>query len=221
MFALAVLVASIGAADSVNPTTIGPAILLAAGRDPVRAVASFTAGVFLVPFVAGVLVVLGPGELLLDLVPHPSTRTKHVAELVAGVVLLVLAGVLWARRGAVGRRMAGSGTEEERERSAFLLGAGIMAVELPTAFPYFAALASILAANPSLGERIALVTVFNLAFVSPLLAILAVRALAGERATATLERLGQWFNRRAGAIVAVLLAAVGAGAVVLGLTGLV
>src|SRR3954463_7821810 len=145
MFALAVLVASIGAADSVNPTTIGPAVLLAAGRNPLQAVASFTAGVFLVSFAAGVLVILGPGQLLFDSLPHPSAHVKHVAELAVGVVLLVVAAVLWVRRGSVGR-VAGPDSDEERERSAFLLGAGIMAVELPTAFPYFAALASIVAA---------------------------------------------------------------------------
>jgi cytochrome c biogenesis protein CcdA len=221
MFALAILVASIGAADSVNPTTIGPAVLLAAGRDPVRAVASFTAGVFLVSFAAGVLVILGPGQLLLAALPHPSAHAKHVAELAAGVVILLLAAFLWARRDRVGERMAGRDTGEERDRSAFLLGAGIMAVELPTALPYFAALGSIVAADPSLGGGIALVALYNLAFVAPLLVILAVRALAGERATATLARLGDWFSRRAGAIVALLLAAVGTGAVVLGITGLI
>jgi len=127
--------------------------------------------------------------------------------------------VLWARRSRVAARIAGSESEEP-ERSAFLLGAGIMAVELPTAFPYFAALASIIAAHPSLGTGIGLVAVFNLAFISPLLAILAVRALAGERATAALERAGDWFNRRAGAIVALLLGAVGAGAMLVGALGL-
>jgi cytochrome c biogenesis protein CcdA len=217
MFALAVLVASIGAADSLNPSTVGPALLLATAHKPVQALASFTAGVFIVPFAAGVLVVLGPGELLLDALPHPSAHVKHVAEVVAGILLLLLAAALWARRGRVSDRMAASQSEDV-DRSAFLLGAGIMAVELPTAFPYFAALGSILAANPSPGTGIALVAVFNLAFVSPLLAILIVRALAGERATPALDRAGDWFSRRAGAIVALLLAAVGAGAIVLGLS---
>ena len=109
---------------------------------------------------------------------------------------------------------------EETDRSAFLLGAGIIAVELPTAFPYFAALASIVAAHVSLEAGIALVALFNLAFVSPLLAILAVRALAGERAAAVLERAGGWFDRRAGAIVALLLGAVGAGVLIVGVAGL-
>jgi hypothetical protein len=61
LFALAVLVASIGAADSVNPSTVGPALLLATGEKPGPAVAGFSAGVFVVPFAFGVLVVLGPG----------------------------------------------------------------------------------------------------------------------------------------------------------------
>jgi cytochrome c biogenesis protein CcdA len=221
MFALAILVASIGAADSVNPATVGPAVVLASGHEPLRAVASFTAGVFLVSFAAGVLVILGPGQLLLDALPHPSAHAKHVAELAAGVALLVLAVVLWVRRDAVGGRIAGSDAEEERERSAFLLGAGIMALELPTAFPYFAALGSIIAAHASLGQGIALVALYNAAFVLPLLVILAVRTLAGARAAAMIERFGDWFNRRAGEIVAGLVAAVGSGAAVVGLVGLV
>jgi cytochrome c biogenesis protein CcdA len=219
MVAPALLVASIGAADSLNPSTIGPALVFATGRRPVRALASFSAGVFLASFAAGVLVILGPGQLLIDSLPEPSAHAKNVVEVVAGALLLLLAAVLWARRGRVSGRIAES-RSEETDRSAFLLGAGIIAVELPTAFPYFAALASIVAAHVSLGAGIALVALFNLAFVSPLLAILAVRALAGERAAAVLERAGDWFDRRAGAILALLLGAVGAGVLIVGAAGL-
>jgi cytochrome c biogenesis protein CcdA len=219
MVAPALLVASIGAADSLNPSTIGPALVLATGRRPVRALASFSAGVFLASFAAGVLVILGPGQLLIDSLPEPSAHAKNVVEVVAGALLLLLAAVLWARRGRVSGRIAES-RSEETDRSAFLLGAGIIAVELPTAFPYFAALASIVAAHVSPGAGIALVALFNLAFVSPLLAILAVRALAGERAAAVLERAGDWFDRRAGAILALLLGAVGAGVLIVGAAGL-
>ena len=219
MVAPALLVASIGAADSLNPSTIGPALVFATGRRPVRALASFIAGVFLVSFAAGVLVILGPGQLLIDSLPEPSAHAKNVVEVVAGALLLLLAAVLWARRGRVSGRIAES-RSEETDRSAFLLGAGIIAVELPTAFPYFAALATIVAAHVSPGAGIALVALFNLAFVSPLLAILAVRALAGERAAAVLERAGDWFDRRAGAILALLLGAVGAGVLIVGVAGL-
>jgi cytochrome c biogenesis protein CcdA len=219
MVALAILVASIGAADSVNPTTIGPALLLAIRHRPLPALAGFSAGVFLVPFAAGVLVVLGPGQLVLDALPHPSQGVKHVAELTAGALLLGLAAVLWARRRQVSSRIGGSRSEES-DRSAFLLGAGIMAVELPTAFPYFAALASTLAAHVSPQAGIALVALYNLAFVSPLLVILAVRALAGERATPNLERMGDWLDNRAGAIAALLIGAVGAAAMLVGAVGL-
>jgi cytochrome c biogenesis protein CcdA len=218
MFALAILVASIGAADSINPTTVGPAFVLAAGHNPSRAVASFTAGVFGVSFVAGVLVVLGPGQLLLGLVPRPSSHVKHVAELAAGAVLLLVAAALWMRRDRVTKRLA-SRRDDEAERSAFLLGAGIMALELPTAFPYLAALAAILASDATLGGQIALVALYNLAFVAPLLLILAVLELAGGKAAEALERLGERFTRRAGEILALLLGAVGAGAIVVGVVG--
>ena len=83
MVALAILVASIGAADSINPTTIGPALLFAIRPRPLPALAGFIAGVFLVPFAAGVLVVLGPGQLLLDALPHPSQRAYPIRDLMS------------------------------------------------------------------------------------------------------------------------------------------
>jgi cytochrome c biogenesis protein CcdA len=221
MLTVAVLVASIGLADSINPSTVGPALLLATGRRAVLELASFILGVFAVSVAAGLAVVLGPGQVLLDSLPHPSPWEKHVAELVGGAALLVLALVLWLRRQDLARRLVSSGSGEgEARRSALALGAGLMAVELPTALPYFAALAAILTSRASLAGRGALVVLFNLAFVAPLLAILALRALAGERASEQLERAGSWLRGRAVAVVAILLALVGAGALVVGLLGL-
>lgn len=222
MLALALLVASIGLADSLNPSTIAPALLLATGSRAVRRIAGFTAGVFAVSFAGGLLIVLGPGELLLRVLPHPGHHAKAIAELVGGVLLLALAAALWAARRRVGARLsiAGGRRRGGNARSAFALGAGIMAVELPTALPYFAAIAAIVAARVPLVHRLVLLTVFNVAFISPLLVILAIRLLAGERATRGLERLGEWLRREAASLVAGLLGLLGSLAVVVGLVGL-
>jgi hypothetical protein len=45
---LVALVVSVGLADSLNPSTIGPALYLATGPTAVRNVVEFTVGVFLV-----------------------------------------------------------------------------------------------------------------------------------------------------------------------------
>ena len=145
MIRLIGLVVSIGIADSLNPTTIAPALYLAAGDHAKRQVAQFTAAVFGVYLLGGLIIALGPGELLLSLVPRPGRHLGYVLETVAGGAMLVAAAVLWGYR----KRLARSEVPEinPHGRSSAILGATITAVELPTAFPYFAAIAAVVGAN--------------------------------------------------------------------------
>jgi cytochrome c biogenesis protein CcdA len=125
------------------------------------------------------LIVLGPGQALLALIPRPGLEARHLIELCVGVGLLVLAGVLWFGRKRVGRDLVRD--EDRFDRSSFLVGAGISLVELPTAFPYFAALAAIVGSGKSAFTQIGVLVAYNAVFVAPLLAILGVRLLARER----------------------------------------
>ena len=222
MLALTLLVLSIGLTDSLNPTTVAPAVFLATERHPATRIASFTLGVFAVSFAGGLLVVIGPGQLLLDALPHPGPNAKHIEELISGAILLALAVALWVGRHQVAKRISSSTKRRAGGiGAAFVLGAGIMAVELPTALPYFAAIAAIVASDAALSAQILLLLVFNVAFVTPLLAILAIRTLAGDRASRTLERLGGWLRRQAATFVAALLGLLGAAAIAVGMIGLI
>ena len=89
---------SVGLADSLNPSTVGPALYIATGRHRVWCATQFTIGVFGVSFVGGMVLTIGPGRLLLGLVPHPQGTVRHVIELVAGVVLLVIAVAIFLGR---------------------------------------------------------------------------------------------------------------------------
>src|SRR5581483_5433015 len=89
--ALALLVLSIGIADSVNHSTVAPALYLALRRDAVRSLAGFTAGVFAVYFAGGVALTLGPASA----VPDPGARVKHLVELGLGAGTLAFAAALW------------------------------------------------------------------------------------------------------------------------------
>lgn len=62
--------------------------------------------------------------------------------LAAGAAMIIAAGVSWHRR----QRLAEKDlpTPTPKRKSSLLLGATIIAAELPTAFPYFAAIAAIL-----------------------------------------------------------------------------
>jgi cytochrome c biogenesis protein CcdA len=188
-------------------------------RKPVWRVAQFTAGVFAVNFAAGVVLTIGPGRLLLGLVPHPQGTVRHVIELVAGLVLLGAAVALWVGRRSLTRRelpMRNSGGG-----SALLTGASLAAVELPTAAPYFAVIAGIVASNASVAQEIVLLVLYNVAFVLPLLAIIVLVLFAGERADPWLQKGGAWLQRRWPVVLASLLLFVGSVLTVLGGTGLV
>src|SRR5205807_2768579 len=135
------VVISVGLADSLNPSTIGPALYLATVGKRVRRVTQFTIGVFSVDLAVGLVLTIGPGRLLLGLVPHPRGTVRHVIELVAGVVLLAVAVAVWVGR----RRLAGRTLpmRSDGRGSALVTGASLAAAELPTAAPYFAVIAGI------------------------------------------------------------------------------
>src|SRR5437764_8405810 len=156
MLAATLLVVSVGLADSLNPSTLIPALWIA--RSPCRgALLSFTVGVFAVYPVCGLVVLLGPGPALIDALRHVRGPVERVVEVTGGV--LVLAFALWRsrRRTSVERR----GRGPLSRGSAFGLGAGIMAIELPTAFMYFGAIAAILAAHLAPPAEIALLVTYN------------------------------------------------------------
>ncbi len=217
MKALVLLVLGIALVDGLNPSTIAPALVLALRTRGALHVALFALGVFVPSTVAGVLVVVWPGGALLDLVPHAGSHTKHLLELGAAIGLGALAWALWVHRGRVA-----SGLTRKPPGGALGaagLGAGIMLAELPTAFPYFAALAAIVASSASLTQRIELVVLFNVAFILPLLAIVGVRAFAGPRSARLLERTRNALDRYVGVVLPCAVGLVALGLLVAGLYG--
>ncbi|MGN6798710.1 MAG: GAP family protein [Gaiellaceae bacterium] len=183
------LVLSIAALDALNPSTVLPALVLATGPSARRRVLAFTAGVFIVSTLGGILLLFAVGRPVLDHVAHPSAHTRHLVELALGVGLVCVGAVLWVLRGRVRRTFQRD--QGGRGRSALALGAGIMAIELPTAFPYFAAILATADAAHGVAAQTALVVAFNAVFVAPLVAILAV-ATTQPRLEAASARIRRW-----------------------------
>jgi cytochrome c biogenesis protein CcdA len=212
------LVITVGLADSMNPSTIAPAFYLATGEYPRRDLTQFILGAAGIYLLGGALIVLGPGEALLALVPHPSPLTRFILETLAGAVVLAGGVVLWLRRDRLAQRElpdpSGGG------RSAFLLGLTIMAVELPTAFPYFAVIAAVVGSGLNLGGQMVLIAIYNICFVLPLLAILATVVFAGDGAGEILARGRDFLQRRWPLLLALLALVAGVFVTVLGVTGI-
>ncbi len=213
------VVLSVGLADSMNPSTVGPALYLATGPRRAIRVAQFTLGILAVNLVGGLVLLIGPGRALVGLVPNPEGTARHLIELGAGLFLLGCAVALWSGRRALARRelpmREGSGS------SALIAGASIAAVELPTAVPYFATIAAIVASSANVVGEIGLLVLYNVAFVLPMLAIIVVLLVAGDRADPMLTKGGAWLQRRWPTVLAALLLVVGFGLVVIGGAGLV
>jgi cytochrome c biogenesis protein CcdA len=219
MLRLLGLAISIGLADSINPSTIGPGLFLAADQAPGRRVLAFTAATFGVFLAGGLLLVLGPGSAILALLPHPNATTRYVLETLAGVALLIGVPILWRRRSRP-RRAADDGGRSLAGRSPVILGATISIVELPTAFPYFAVVAAIVGSGLGLGKQLLLLLVYNLCFIAPLLAIALAVSVAGEAAVERLRHLRTLLRDHWPAIAATVALIAGVFVTVLGVTGL-
>jgi len=218
MLRLIGVVISIGIADSLNPTTIGPALYLTTGEHARRQLIQFTAGVFTVYFLGGAIIALGPGQLLLSLIPHPGPHLRYLLELVAGVAMLAGGAFLWGYRD----RLGGRGLPEVNPggRSSAVLGATITAVELPTAFPYFAAIAAIVGSGLDPVRQLVLLVLFNVCFVLPLLAIIATLSFAGDDAQRMIAAVRVWLEAHWPTVLAILALLAGAFVTLLGATGL-
>jgi cytochrome c biogenesis protein CcdA len=218
MLRLIGLVVSIGLADSLNPGTIAPAMYLATGDRARSRVTEFTLGVFAVYFAGGALIALGPGQLLLSVIQRPSRSTRHWLEIAIGAALIAGAWALWAFRRRLAERELPAFTRGGR--SSALLGATITAFELPTAFPYFAAITAIVGSGLGPPRQLLLLLLFNICFIAPLVGMVATLSLAGERANVLLLRARDFLERRWPVVLAVLLLLAGAFGVLVGVTGL-
>jgi cytochrome c biogenesis protein CcdA len=218
MLRLIGLVVSIGLADSLNPSTIAPALYLATGRQARGELVRFTTAVFAVYLAGGAIIALGPGQLLLSLIPSPDRHVRFILELLAGVAMLTAAAFLWSYRDHLSQREMRAATAGTR--SSAILGATITAVELPTAFPYFAVIAAIVGSGLDPARQLVLLVLFNLCFVLPLLGMIGTLAFAGDNSQRLLIAGRRRLEARWPEVLAVLALLAGVFVTLLGLTGL-
>ena len=176
--------------DSVNPSAlVATIVLLLGGRDGTRLVAVYLGGVAMAYFAIGLALVLGLGAI-------PGTLIESDgAFLVQGV--LGAAMLAYALRGSPDRPGRPAGDPPRLgsvSRPLTALGAGLVVtlLELPTALPYLGATGAIARADLDVGEWLPLLTLYNVIFVLPPIALVVGHlALRGRAARA----LGQLRDR--------------------------
>ncbi len=218
MLRLIGIVVSIGLADSLNPSTIGPALYMATGERGRGRVAEFTLAVFAVYFLGGAAIAVGAGAVIRPLIPHPHHHITNVVEVAVGVAMIAVAGMLWRHRHRLAQR--GPPDFDPHGRASWVLGASITALELPTAFPYFAVIAAIVGADLDAVRDLVLLLLFNVCFVLPLVAILATLTFAPDRAEGLLAAGRGFLERHWPRLFAGLALLAGVFVVALGVTGL-
>ena len=220
MLRLLGVVVSIGLADSLNPSTLAPALYLATGEHAVRDLIQFTLGVVGVYLLGGLLLVIGPGEAILALVPHPHATARYVLETIAGVVMLAAAVLLWTHRYRLAKPRNDDENRKQAGRPALLLGVTITVVELPTAFPYFAAIAAIVGSGEGLVHQLVLVVIYNACFILPLVLIIVVVEVAGDQAERILSGVRDFLQQHWPVILAAVALVAGLFTTVIGVLGL-
>jgi cytochrome c biogenesis protein CcdA len=216
--ATAVVVVSLALADSINPVTILVAAYLASRDEPRPRVAGFVIGVFSVYLLGGLVLMLGPGELLRSASGSHDSPGFHVASLVLGAAAIAAAVALWTRRSRWGRPELPDRALEPG--SAFVLGAAVTGIDLPTAFPYFAAIGAIVSSDASLAWQIVLLVAFNALYVLPLAVILTAHLLLADRFEPMLARLRGALDRAAVPLVVAITLTAGLALAVSGARGL-
>jgi cytochrome c biogenesis protein CcdA len=132
--------------------------------------------------------------------------------------MLVAAALLWIKRDKLAERDPPG--VDPKGRASWVLGASITVIELPTAFPYFAAIAAIVGSGAGPIRQLFYLLLFNVAFVLPLLVIIGVLTFGGDQTDRLILRVRNFLERRWPHVLAAVLLAAGVIVIVLGLIGL-
>ena len=214
MIDLLAVLTPIGLLDSLSivPLCIVPMVVLLSGPSPLFRSFAFVLGIFVAYLACGLLILLGLQSVFDELNAYAVRlwQSPHTEELIAQIILgIVLCGFavrIMRGRKARSERPATSGMTALQ---AALAGAGLTIVGLPGAVPYLAAIDLILRDEITEVQRILALGYYNLVFVVPLTAIVALRLVLGERCQALLHGVKRVLDKWSPRIVVALLMLLG------------
>jgi cytochrome c biogenesis protein CcdA len=177
----------------------------------------FIGGVFAAYLAGGLALMLGPAELLRGVLSGVEIPGADAAALVTGGALILVAVAVWTRREHLARVQLPHGLT--RPGSALALGALVTVLDLPTAFPYFGAIAVIVSADVPAAAQLILLVAFNVLYVLPLALVPGAHLAFGARGHAMLARIRGAVERIAAPLLVVGAGGAGVALVVRGAAG--
>ena len=163
--------------DSINPSAIVVTLyLLSRGREPAQVI-TYIAAIFLTYLALGAMVLLGIDALLPSSMFAGSTRLKFIVLGLIGLAMLIYAIRAPATAGSVSRVEPGATTYT----ALAVLGVTVTTLELPTAVPYFGAIALLTSADLPIAQWLPLLVLYNAIFVLPPVLLLSGHIVLGGR----------------------------------------
>jgi len=163
--------------DSINPSAIVVTLYLLSGGRAAAQIVVYVATIFLTYLTLGVMMMLGIDALLPSLGTIGRGRLGLIVQGLIGLAML-----LYVIRAPA---TAKSAPRVERSASSYaalaLLGVTVTTMELPTAMPYFGAIALLTAADLPIGQWLSLLVLYNVIFVLPPVLLLVGHIVFGTR----------------------------------------
>ncbi len=198
---------------SIIPLCIVILVILLGGPSPLFRSTALLAGIIVTNLVCGLLVLFGLQSVFdainayaLKVWQDPNTE-ELIFQILIGLVLCVLGLRIARARKQQTEKTAPTGMKASQ---AFLAGATMTIVGLPGAVPYLAAIDLILRSDQTTRQEVMVLVVYNIVFVSPLAAIVALRLVLGERSQRLLHSIRGFFDRWGQRLIVCLMLVLGA-----------
>ena len=193
--------------DSINPSAIVVTLyLLSGGRVPAQ-IMVYVAAIFLTYLTLGAIMMSGIDALLPSLETMGGGRPGLIVQALVGLAML-----LYALRAPSTVRPAPPAAPSASSYAALaLLGVTVTTMELPTAVPYFGAIALLTAADLAVAQWLPLLVLYNAVFVLPPVLLLAGHIVTGGRLDARYAGLRDRVQAGARQTLAWVLGLVGGG----------
>lgn len=205
MFELILTLTAISLLDSMSavPIALIPLAIILNSRRPIIGALSFISGGFVVYFIFGAFILLGldtvideyAGKFIRYMQSNPNC-VELIIQIFIGFLMIYFAWKLSQKTTSSDSLNNTNKTygNDFTPVKAFTLSATINILGMWGALPYFAAIAQILKADLTTTSMVWILAYYNLVFTLPLIGFIILRIIMGDKATALLEKISQFFS---------------------------